>query len=553
MHKFSNAPGSSDTLQLSPALRADMESKNIDIALSLHVLQELNKSLAAGKKNPGIRSLPALHDKRIVHLANNGLAGADPLLFVEYGEAAARLARFGLQLPEELGEKHTIGTKGCTAFSRRQLLAIGEALLPFAAYGVLNGGSATSYADEKKNQGFSPVTFEVVQDQFERLAPLCRGLPKGSAPAFVNPDGSPGPSFLELKMRHRLLAARAFFDSTSTDKFNESSCCRKHDRYVEIQSTNKRALDENFLPLYQMTSHATHEVLAADYRRAEKSDYIRPLAASLNMEPSRWESGIQPLICAYTHSSEGEPRRIFDRAFGGENSSLPLPGGHGQCFKVLKEVFSQLRNRGIRYACLGNVDNLGYTIDPVELAVIALTGSPAGFEFSRRSALDLKGGVLAEDENGRWTVADIGPAISFEELLVLEKQGGTSLFNCATGIFDLDYLVPRIDEIAIKLPLRTSDQDKDSGKYSQVEQVAWEVMGLLPDFTVFSVEKRQRFLAAKHLIDTILTSGLGLSDPRMPASIGKTASDLNQGLAQLLGTVYGLKLCGGRWLPEELV
>ena len=549
MHRNYEIPDSSQYLQLPPALVADMKDKNIDIGLSLQVLETLNRSLAAGKANPGIRALPAQDDTRIVHLEDTESGGTGPLIFVDYGEAAARLARFGLMLPKEPGEPRNTSKKGDRGFTRSQLSAIGKALLPYTAYGILNGGSATSYADEKKNRGIGQGAFEAVKDQFERLAPACRGRPKGSAPAFINPDGSPGPSFLELKMRHRLLAAKEYYRPGGIAGGQEVSRGLR----VRIPKEHVRVPKERFLPLYQMTSHATHECLTADYRRVEESDFIRPLSATLCMEPATWESGIQPLICAYTHSSEGSPRRVFDRAFGRENASLPLPGGHGQCFKVLKDVFSRLRDQGIRYACLGNVDNLGYTVDPTELAILALTGSPAGFEFARRSALDLKGGVLAEDVNGRWTVADIGPAISYEELLDLEKLGGPSLFNCATGIFDLDYLVPHIDEISLRLPLRVSDQDKDSGRYSQVEQVAWEVMGILSDFTIFSVEKRRRFLAAKLLVDTILTSGIGLGDSRMPTDIVKTARNLHQGMARLLGRVYGLQLSGGRWQPEELL
>lgn len=528
-------------------LRADMERKNIDIPLSLKVLEELNRSLSAGDKSPGIRALPPLDDPRIVRLENSNRDEGKPLVFVEPVAAEARFARYGLELPRELRRQQGRCPEKLAAFSRSQLSAIGKALLPYTAYGVLTGGSATSYADEKKNLSLGSEVFQTLRDQFERMAPLCRGRPKGSTPAFINPDGSPGPSFLELKMRQRLLAAKEIGGPARLTRLTLP------DGRSFGGAPEGRTRGREFIPLYQMTSRATHEVLAADYRKAEVSDYIRPLAAKLDMEPARWRSGVQPLICAYTHSSEGEPRRIFDHAFGGEYASLPLPGGHGQCFTVLKEVFTQLRGLGIRYAYLGNVDNLGYTIDPVELAIMALTESPAGFEFSPRSPLDLKGGVLAEDEKGRWTVADIGPAISFEELLIMEKRAGSSLFNCATAIFDLDFLIPRIDDIAQRLPLRVSDQDKDAGRYSQVEQVAWEVMALLPDCTVFSVEKSQRFLAAKLLIDTLLTSGVGLDDPRLPIHIRKTATVLHEGLTRLLGTVYQLELADGRWLPKELL
>jgi hypothetical protein len=135
----------------------------------------------------------------------------------------------------------------------------------------------------------------------------------------------------------------------------------------------------------------------------------------------------------------------------------------------------------------------------------------------------------------------------------LERRGFAILFNCASGIFDLDYLAPRIDDIAKRLPVRFSDQDKDAGKYSQAEQVTWEVTEILPCFLAFAVEKRERFLAAKLLVDTLLTSGVGLDAPSMPVDVKKTAEAMHDGLESLLRVTYGLELLGGKWIPRELV
>jgi len=509
---------------ISAALKADMERKGVNLPLSLEILRRVN-SIAYGEATPlGIKGLPDTASQRILAFDDLAAQSGHAVLQLGLDEASARLSDFGLALPASVARTESLGSGRQALFTIQDLRSLGKALLPFTAYGVLNGGSATSYADEKKNLSLGKAVFEVVHKDFARLAPTCKGLPKGCSPAFINPDGSPGPSFLELKMRYRLLAAR---------------------------SAPRYRLERDFLPLYQMTSDSTHLLLDEHYRSVSASEFIAPLAESLDLEPATWKSGIQPLICAFTHSSEGLPRRIFDKAYGKADTCLPLPGGHGQSFMVLADIFTSLRKAGVRYAFLGNVDNLGYTVDPAELAVMALQGSPAGFEFSRRSPLDLKGGVLVEREDSSWTVADIGPAIAFEELLVMERKGIPALFNCATAIFDLDYLVPRLERIARDLPLRISDQDKDAGAYSQAEQVTWEVMGLLPDFSVFVVEKKRRFLAAKLLIDTILTSGIGLDDPRLPDDIRATAGSLNKGLETLLSEVYGLKLVQGRWLPRE--
>ena len=183
---------------------------------------------------------------------------------------------------------------------------------------------------------------------------------------------------------------------------------------------------------------------------------------------------------------------------------------------------------------------------------MAISRQPAAFDFAVRTPMDVKGGILVETVDGRRTVADIGPAIAFEQVLELEQKGFPILFNCASGIFDLEFLVPRIDEIAKRLPVRFSDQDKDAGKYSQAEQVTWEVTGILPSFIAFAVDKRKRFLAAKLLVETLLTSGIGVEDARMPADVKDTATQLHAGLEAMLEQRYGLKLSDGKWIPLEL-
>jgi len=175
--------------------------------------------------------------------------------------------------------------------------------------------------------------------------------------------------------------------------------------------------------------------------------------------------------------------------------------------------------------------------------------------------VDVKGGILVETAEGR-TVADIGPAISFDEVRRLEASGASILFNCAIGLFDLDWLVPRLDEIARGLPLRVSDQDKDAGKYSQAEQVTWEVTGILPSFLAFAVSKYDRFIAAKLLAETLLTSGIAGSggagsggagsggagsEAKLPQGLAETSLRLKEGLFKKLSDSYGLALRDGRW------
>jgi hypothetical protein len=141
---------------------------------------------------------------------------------------------------------------------------------------------------------------------------------------------------------------------------------------------------------------------------------------------------------------------------------------------------------------------------------------------------------------------DIGGAIPFEDVLALEREDKPALFNCATGLFDLDWLCDSLGDISARLPTRFTDQDKDAGRYSQAEQNTWEVIGLIDDPVIFAVEKSERFLAAKMLMETILMSMAEGGERGSPA--WETAKGLKRGLEALLSHRYGMKLAGKRWV-----
>ncbi|MFQ3547732.1 MAG: UTP--glucose-1-phosphate uridylyltransferase, partial [Termitinemataceae bacterium] len=304
------------------------------------------------------------------------------------------------------------------------------------------------------------------------------------------------------------------------------------------------------LPFFQMTSDATDAKLTAAYEDYRHHPLLRDLIRETGIDPTQPLSRKQSLIGALTHSSEGFPRRVFDRAFGQPNRGLALPGGHGENFRVLAPVYRELYRRGIRYVYLGNVDNTGFTIDPVELAYFALqrqgnhtTEKPdAAFEFSWRTPVDVKGGILIEQPTGHLTVGEIGQVISAEVLQEEEKNGAPVLFNCASGLFSLEYLITNLETIQDSLPIRVTDQEKEAGKYAQAEQTTWDIMGLISNPLVFAVQKQKRFIAAKMLLETFLASPCSLvidQDPDVPESIKTTARMLRQGLKDLLTTTYG--------------
>lgn len=507
--------------EMTESFREAMRHEKIDIDRTLTILDNYNKGLYDSVVPVEVSEIPSIDGKSILDMTKPKDRSFS-LWAVEtrLAEVAPEidLSLFGTREEDKL------------TLTQGEMETIGILLYPYLSYGVLNGGSATSYADEKKNtKGYSEA-FPILKDEFGRMAELASGRPKGVTPAFLQPDGTPGPSFLELKMRSLLLEIQRYYRVT--------------DQYGITPPNYLQPL----APFFQMTSVFNDQEIAQTYEEYRKSPYLADLLEQTGVQITDVLGAPQPMIAAYTHSDQGLPKGIFDSAWGEQNSPLGLPGGHGQNFSVLKETYQQLYSSGKRFVYLGNVDNLGFTVNPVSLALVALTGTQAGFDFAFRTPVDIKGGILVRDQEGRLNAADIGPAISKEELLKAEESGSDILFNCATGLFSLDYLVPNIDEVIDNLPMRFSDQDKDAGKYSQAEQVTWEILGMLNDFLVFGINKYERFVAAKMLMETLFSSG---TKGEQVWEIEPTAKKLYEGLKSLLEWRYGLTLVDGRWQPRD--
>jgi UTP--glucose-1-phosphate uridylyltransferase len=490
-----------------------LKTAGVDVSLTKEILTNFNEGIYDRFGPVVVSDIPSIDDNRIRDLRGSISVSVD----LETAERRIESIDGTLDL-REYGS-----CQGDTVlFKRSGLERLGVMLSGAVAYGILNGGSATSYGDRKKNRSLDPQIFDGFEATFDKIAPHVSGQPKGVTPAFIQPDGSYGPSFIELKMRNLLLNAE------------------KHLRL------KKQPGEGPLYPLFQMTSVHTDTEIAARYEEYRTSEYLEDLIDSTGLDITNAYTAVQPLIAAFT---QGCPKKIFSNAYGKQGEGLPLPGGHGQNFMVLKDIYLRLFEEGKRYVYLTNVDNLGSTFDPVEIAMLALTGKQAAFEFSFRTRVDVKGGILVIDETGSLNCADIGPAVSPGEVKQAEADGKEILFNCATGIFDLAYLSTHIDEIIENLPMRFSDQEKDAGSYSQAEQVTWEVLGLLDDFLVFGVDKFDRFLAAKLLLENFLTSGLEPDSENTESELLDIGGKLHEGLKRKLEGEYGLRQIDGRWEP----
>ena len=501
---------------LHPLLVSQLVSEGVDLDRMLRFLDDLNSGKFGEIKGVEPASVPDLSNPAIIDRRAPAVR-----------KMPLKIARERFDALELPFSPESVGTLSAAeiVFDETALKKIGIYLYPKTAYGVLNGGAASSYADVKKNRALDPSLFELYRDRFETLAAACKGKPKGITPAYINPDGTVGYSFLLLKLRMLLEHKKQYRDLVGS-------------------------LPDMILPAFQMTSVHTDKAIQDAFREYIMMDELRGLADEIGCVSLDIFTATQAMMAAITHSSEGHPRRIFDHAYGQPNTGISMPGGHGQNFEILAPIYKKMYAKGIRYAWLGNIDNMGFTVDPVSLAIFALSGKEAAFEESFRTPMDVKGGILVCDRSGKFTCADIGPVISFNDMLNFESGGKPVLFNCGVGLFDLEKLIARLPELPYRLPLRITDQDKDAGLYAQAEQITWEIIGLLDDPLFFAVEKPRRFIAAKMLMETIMTS--------LPPSRGKSSGldsvsgELHRGLTALFTPEYGLVADRGRWrIPEK--
>ncbi|QFI14168.1 UTP--glucose-1-phosphate uridylyltransferase [Borrelia sp. CA_690] len=409
-------------------------------------------------------------------------------------------------------------------FSSCDLENLGLALFPYLSFGILNGGSATSYFDLAKNRGLSEDLYVLYESKILEFKEKFGKLPKGITPAYINKDGSFGFSFLALKIRHLLMVAK-IYESLYGKRIKPS--------------------------MFQMTSCKTNELISKFLDDLFVDDLIKSVNFC-NFKKEDIFTAVQPLVYCYEKLNGSNYQYFTFKDNKNNNSILALPAGHGQNFKILKDIYLQLYESGKRFVYIGNVDNMGFTINFKALAVMALTNCSSGFEFSFKSKTDFKGGVLAVNGENRLTCVDIGGGISSERIEEFENKGNPLLFNCATGLFNLEYLIKNIDQIIEKMPIRIIEQNKEIGKYVSVEQITWEVLRLMKNPLILTVDRSKRFLPAKLFIDMLLNSSC-LED-RCEHNYRKKIDDFeatkglyNCSLSALLLKDYGL-LCGlYRW------
>jgi len=469
-------------------------------------------------------TIPSFDGKRIIDGRPRTLAYS-----ISQQQAVARLSHL---IPSV---DWTALVPGSGSLNADQLSAIGKKLLPLLSFGLLNGGAATSYADATKNREAYPDYFSVVQTLFNEQAPAIGGKPKALSPACYTKAGEPGPSFMDLKLLGIVIAAIRYLEQHQTAIGTAHQQLLPGLPWIQMVNPVGAPLISGALssfadsPAGKLSFTLLAEKTSPEFAKKFIAKLCDPLTA------------VQELLPALALPESDGTYHCFDKAFGETGRVLGLPGGHGMVYATMSTIFKQLYAQGKRFVYLGNIDNLGFFPDPKALAVAALSACDGLFEFSLKTTMDTKGGILVQDEQGQVTCTDIGMAISKSEVKAFEDKGLPILFNCATGLFNLEYLVNNAQNIEQNLPLRVSTQHKDAGHYCQAELSAWEIIGIMKHPVIFGVEKSERFIPAKILLDTFATSLIKM-DETNDTTLQTLSRGLHEGMRTVLKQAYGLNM-----------
>ena len=511
-----------------------LAASGIEAAHTEEALRYFAEQRARGERGNGAHTfdMPEIDNEQVIDMRD------DVPLRMPYRQCVVALAKYipYAQLQSLLPAVERRTTEGVVQWNNALLTEVGRALYHTCAYGMFNGGSATSYTDAIHNQNLNAQLFEQWRERIDNSARAYGQLPKGLCPALYNRDGEGAWSFMELHIRHLV---------------RESARCGRA------------------IPLFQMTSpssdahirDATQKIYARYFSAAEACDHyalsgdmlcaVQPLLATFAYNAkggSLFDAGWQPQEAGSTGVPRSAPPLFIDpraekrRAYG-------LPGGHGQCFGVLRTLLEALFARGVRFVWLGNVDNVGYTMNPIALAYLVLRGGEALFEAVPRSTVDRKGGVLVRDGNGQVRCMELGAEVQLAQVLDAEREGKTTLFNCAIGLFNVETLLLKMDAYIQRLPVHALHKKTVRGDYWQLEQITWDIIGLIDNPCICIGHKSERFLAAKLISESFLLSGLPTQQHTALADMGERLCTAMQKKAQ---EEYGIVYKEGTWRAQDM-
>ena len=235
--------------------------------------------------------------------------------------------------------------------------------------------------------------------------------------------------------------------------------------------------------LVLMNSFNTHEATsqAVEHLPREK----QPLMFLQNRFPKILQNGFAPPIWHQNPDLEWNPP------------------GHGDIYMALSTsgMLDELLQRGIRYAFVRNVDNLGASMDPALLGYFADQNFPFMMEVSDRTPQDRKGGHLAKTGDHGYLLREIAQCPA-EELDAFSDIGKYRFFNTNNLWINLAALKDYLKKSPIlKLPMilnaKTLDpRDKSSPNVYQIETAMGAAISLFDGASVVKVP-RTRFYPVK--------------------------------------------------------
>jgi UTP--glucose-1-phosphate uridylyltransferase len=188
------------------------------------------------------------------------------------------------------------------------------------------------------------------------------------------------------------------------------------------------------------------------------------------------------------------------------------PPGHGDIYTAIlaSGVLAALLERGYRYACTSNSDNLGAAPSARLAGWFAASGAPYAAELCRRTAADRKGGHLAiRRSDGRLILRDTAQTAP-EEMGYFTDEHRHPYFHTNNLWFDLQALHAALVErgAVLGLPLirnvkNVDPTDPSSPEVFQVETAMGAAIEVFEGARSIVVE-RGRFLPVKTTNDLLL-------------------------------------------------
>ena len=203
-------------------------------------------------------------------------------------------------------------------------------------------------------------------------------------------------------------------------------------------------------------------------------------------------------------------RKDLSPAAWPENPELEWnPPGHGDVYTALHTsgMLSGLQKKGIRYAFIHNLDNLGAQMDSGMLGYFAEHGFPFMMEVAEKTPADIKGGHLARHRNGRLILREAAQCPR-EEIEAFQDITRYRFFNTNNIWINLEALTALFEkEHTLGLPMilnpKTADpRNKKSPAVYQIETAMGAAISLFEGATAVRVP-RHRFFPVKSCSDLL--------------------------------------------------